>query len=58
MVSGVGANHLDTELLQNTVLFQVQCAVQRSLAAHGWQQASGRSFSMILATVDHLIGSM
>ncbi len=34
---GVGTDHLDTELLQHTVLFQVQRAVQRRLAAHGRQ---------------------
>ncbi len=35
---GVGTDHLDAELLQNAVLFQVQRAVQRGLATHGRQQ--------------------
>ncbi len=35
---GVGTDHLDAELVQDAVLFQVQGAVQRGLAAHGRQQ--------------------
>ncbi len=38
---GVGTDHLDAEFLQHAVLFQVQRAVQRSLATHGRQQGVG-----------------
>ena len=38
---GVGTDHFHTELLQHTVAFQLQRAVQRSLAAHGRQQGVG-----------------
>ncbi len=35
---GVGADHLDTEFVQNAVALQIERAVQRGLAAHGGQQ--------------------
>ena len=35
---GVGTDHLDAEFFQDAVLFQIQGAVQRSLATHGRQQ--------------------
>ena len=38
---GIGTDHLDAELLQHAVLFQVQRAVQRGLATHGRQQGVG-----------------
>ena len=35
---GIGTDHLDAEFLQHPMLFQIQRAVQRGLAAHGRQQ--------------------
>lgn len=38
---GLGADQLDLVLVQHAVLPQVQRAVQRGLAAHGWQDGIG-----------------
>ena len=35
---GIGANHLDTKLIQHTVLGQIQGTVQCGLTTHGGQQ--------------------
>jgi hypothetical protein len=60
---GGGADHLDVELVEHAHLAERQRAVERGLAAHGGQQrkppaASARSFSMILATISGVIGSI
>jgi hypothetical protein len=54
----VGADHLDAVLLQDAVLVQVERAVERGLAAHRRQTASGRSLAMIFSTTCQVIGSM
>ena len=55
---GSGADHFHTELGQHAVFFQIQRAVQRSLATHGGQDGVGRSFLMISRTTSQVMGSM
>ena len=62
LVDGVGggADHLDVELVEHAHLAQRQRGVERGLPAHGGQQRVPglRSFSMILATISGVIGSI
>ena len=65
LVDGVrgGADHLHVELLQHAHLVERQRGVERGLAAHGGKQGESagttcRSFSMILATISGVIGSI
>ena len=54
-----GGDQLDAVLLEHALADQIERAVERGLAAHGRQQArEGFSFSMMLATVRQLIGSI
>ena len=65
LVDGVrgGADHLHVEPLQHAHLVERQRGVERGLAAHGGKQGESagsdvRSFSMILATISGVIGSI
>ena len=62
LVDGVGrgADHRHVELVQHAHFAQRQRGVERGLPAHGRQQreSPGRSFSMILATISGVIGSI
>ena len=58
---GGGADHLDVELVEHAHLVERQRGVERGLPAHGRQQRDPgdvRSFSMILATISGVIGSI
>jgi hypothetical protein len=52
------ADELDVELGEHALAREVERAVERGLPAHRRQQASGRSRSMMVATIGQVMGSM
>jgi hypothetical protein len=51
IASGVGTDQLHLVFVQHAVAPQIERAVQRSLATHGGQMASGRSLAIIFSTL-------